>query len=135
MLALIPLDCDVECIRDNESMFRTFDENDSRLLLADGVAGDDVVLFVRVGDVFGVDIGIDELFRLDAFSDPSFRMLCAESDRYNVDGETESVDDELMVVSKRARLPVLRLRLLFDGGPDGLFDATKLRPVGGFGAR
>lgn len=90
-------------------MCRTFDENDSRLLLADdtgvtgvtGVAGDDVadMLFVRVGDVFGVEIGIDELFRLDdALSEPSFRMLCIESGRYRVDGEAEFVAGLLLLL-------------------------------------
>lgn len=106
-------DCDDECIRDNESICRTLDENDSRLHFADGgvvvvgvggvvciVGG---ILFVRVGDVFGVDIGIEELFRLDAFSEPSFRMLCAESGRYRLDGEADVLVDvrlyELIVMS------------------------------------
>lgn len=33
------------------------------------------------------------------------------------------------------KLLVLLLRLLFDGGPDGLRKFTKFRPVGGFGAK
>lgn len=64
------------CIRDNESICRTFDVNDSRFAFGTGE-----FLVVRVGDCFGVDIGIDELFRLELPSDESFRMLCAESGR------------------------------------------------------
>ena len=33
------------------------------------------------------------------------------------------------------RLPVLLLRLRFDGGPDGLRCVIEFRPVGGFGAK
>lgn len=34
------------------------------------------------------------------------------------------------------KLPVLLLKLLFDGGPDGLFRVVmEFRPVGGFGAK
>lgn len=43
----------------------------------------------------------------------------------------------IIVVSYRLlfKLPVLLFRLLLDGGPDGLREFTKLRPVGGFGAK
>lgn len=33
------------------------------------------------------------------------------------------------------KLLVLLFRLLLDGGPDGLREFTKFRPVGGFGAK
>lgn len=33
------------------------------------------------------------------------------------------------------KLPVLLLKLLFDGGPDGLRVVMEFRPVGGFGAK
>lgn len=74
-------ECDgEECIRDKESMCRTFDVSDSRLLFGTGefLAG-----FVRVGDAFGVDdIGIDELLRFVLFNEfISLRRLCADSGR------------------------------------------------------
>lgn len=88
------------CIRDNESMWRTFVDSDSRLAFGIGeflaaaaaaavatlmlVAPFVVVVVVArcVGDTFGVDIGIDELLRLLVlFNDKSLRKLCAESGR------------------------------------------------------
>lgn len=106
-----------------------------------------------VGDTFGVDIGIDELLRLVLFNDKSLRRLCADSGRYrcgdvehgifcikfvaDVDIIVAAVVGIVAVVSYRLlfKLPVLLFRLLLDGGPDGLRELTKFRPVGGFGAK
>lgn len=81
-------ECDGDaCIRDNESMCRTFDVSDSRLVFGTGefLAG-----LARVGDAFGVDTGIDELFRFPLFRDISLRRLCAESGRYRF-GDVDAI--------------------------------------------
>ena len=85
------VECDGDaCIRDmsrdNESMCRTLEVSDSRLVFGTGefLAG-----LVRVGDAFGVDIGIDELFRFALFNDISLRRLCADSGRYRF-GDVEA---------------------------------------------
>lgn len=114
-----------ECIRDNESILRTRDVSDSRFVF--GVGDVDVL----VGDTLADEIGMDEL-RLVLPSEDSFRMLCAESGRTRL-GEVSFFTE--LGPDRPIRLPVLLLRLLFDGGPDGLRGLTKLRPVGGFGAK
>lgn len=117
--------CGDECIRDNESILRTRDVRDSRRDFDVGEA------FVRVGELLADDTGIEEL-RLVLPSEDSLRKLCAESGRTklgDVSFRTELGPD------RPTRLPVLLLRLLLDGGPDGLRGLTKLRPVGGFGAK
>lgn len=116
--------CGDECMRDNESILRTRDVSDSRLVFGVGDA------FVRVGEPFVDDTGMEEL-RLVLPND-SLRRLCAESGRTKL-GDV-SLRTELGP-ERPTRLPVLLLRLLLDGGPDGLRGLTKLRPVGGFGAR
>lgn len=130
------------------------DVSDSRLAFGIGeflaataaAAATAVVVVARcVGDTFGVDIGIDELLRLVLFNDKSLRRLCADSGRYKF-GDVEfgvfcikfdaTVGDAIVTVSYRPfKLPVLLFKLLLDGGPDGLREFTKLRPVGGFGAK
>jgi len=116
--------CGDECMRDNESMLRTRDVNDSRLIFGVGDA------FVRVGEPFVDDTGIEE-FRLVLPND-SLRRLCAESGRTKLGDVSFRTE---LGPERPTRLPVLLLRLLLDGGPDGLRGLTKLRPVGGFGAR
>lgn len=121
-----------ECMRDNESILRTRDVNDSRFVF--GIGDVFVSGVVRVGDTLAIgvdDTGMDEL-RLVLPSDDSLRRLCAESGRFRL-GEV-SLRTELGP-ERPTRLPVLLLRLLFDGGPDGLRGLTKFRPVGGFGAK
>ena len=83
--------------------------SDSRFVFGDG--------FVRVGDNFVADdIGIDEL-RLVLPSEVSLRKLCADSGRYKF--VVDSFRDEFGL-DRPAKLPVDLLRLLFDGGPEGL---------------
>lgn len=72
-------ECDGEaCMRDKESMCRTLDVSDSRLVFG---IGEFLAVLVRVGDAFGVEMGIDELLRLALFNDKSLRRLCADSGR------------------------------------------------------
>lgn len=106
-------------------MCRTLEVNDSRFVFGIGE------LFVRVGDIFVDDIGIDEL-RLVLPNDVSLRKLWADS------GLTRLGDGSFLTElgpDRPIRLPVLLLRLLLEGGPDGLRVFIKLRPVGGFGAK
>lgn len=127
------LECDGDvCIRDNESMCRTFDVNDSRLVFGTGE------LLVRDGDTLLDEIGIDEPLRLVLPSDVSLRKLCAESGRFKLDGVSGFVEIGFCIElgpERPIKLLVLLLRLLLEGGPDGLFEFTKFRPVGGFGAK
>lgn len=88
----------------------------------------------RVGELLAdAETGMDdELVRLLLPSDDSLRILCAESGRLRLGGLSLRTE---LGPERPIRLPVLLLRLLLDGGPDGLRGLTKLRPVGGFGAK
>lgn len=109
-------------MRDSESRFFTRVVSESRLVRT-GDAG-------FVGDEFWIpfaDTGIDEP-RLPGLSRLPARQLCAESERLLVfvmdDGPLGGMRDDVV------KLPVLLLRLLLDGGPDGLLFVFS----GGFGA-
>lgn len=126
-------------MRVNESMLRTRDVNDSRFGFG---IGELLVIIGRDGD-FVDDTGMDELLRLQLLNDDeSLRRLCADSGRCKL-GDCIAFVTEFGP-ERPKRLPVLLLRLRFDGGPDGLLrcvidddvvDDEVIRPVGGFGAR
>lgn len=118
-------------MRESESKFLTRVVSESRLFVRTGEPGfvGDAVAIPFPADT-GMDDDDDVIGRLPVLSRLSFmpRQLCAESDRtgdcfVEIDGGPD-------VWLRLVRLPVLLLRLLLDGGPDGFF--TPL--MGGFGA-
>lgn len=116
-------------MRVNESILRTRDVNDSRFGFG---IGELLVICGRDGD-FVDDTGMDELLRLQLLNDDeSLRRLCADSGRCKL-GDCFVTD---CGPERPKRLPVLLLRLRFDGGPDArCVTGAVTRPVGGFGAR
>lgn len=121
-------------MRVNESMLRTRDVSDSRF----GFGRGELLVGLDEGDVvtFDADTGIDDVRLLQLLSDESLRRLCADSGRFMLGDRSFFVTE--LGPERPIRLPVLLLRLRFEGGPDvppPIRCALELRPVGGFGAK